>query len=154
MASSSFTSNLGLCNWAADDRPKRADFVSDNQIIDTALGGHIADAGIHLTQAEKEKALVPYISMVYAGNGEDNRAVITSFAPKFVMVFKRYSGFTSYENGITVIHAGAAAYGNGGTEGVSINSSGFTVRQQNTAVNGRRISLNENDCQYMAVLFK
>ena len=36
MASSSFTTHLGLCNWDASDRPKRADFVSDNNILDNA----------------------------------------------------------------------------------------------------------------------
>ena len=41
MASSQFTTNLGLCNWLESDRPKRADFVSDNGIIDSVLGGHL-----------------------------------------------------------------------------------------------------------------
>ena len=49
MASSNYTPNLHLSAWNASDRPKRADFVSDNTIIDTQLGGHIANSGIHVS---------------------------------------------------------------------------------------------------------
>lgn len=154
MASSSYTTNLGLCNWAAADSPKRADFVSDNQIIDAAVGGHIADATKHLTAAEKEKALQPYATMIYAGNGTDNRTLTGNFAPKLVMVFKRTAPLTEYANGVTIVNSGAAAYGHGGSAGVSINTTGFVVRQQSAAENGQRFSLNESGCQYFAVLFK
>ena len=37
MATSNYTPNLHLNAWEETDRPKRADFVSDNQIIDTQL---------------------------------------------------------------------------------------------------------------------
>jgi len=154
MASSSFTTNLGLCDWAATDRPKRADFVSDNHIIDSTLGGHIADTTAHLTAAEKTKALEPYVSMIYAGSGTDNRAVTTSFAPKLVLVYKKDAAPTMNENGVTVVNSGMAAYGQGGSGGVSLTSTGFSVRQQNTASDSMRFSLNENDCQYIAVAFR
>ena len=154
MASSNFTSNLGLCDWAASDRPKRADFVSDNHIIDTALGGHIADTTAHLTAAEKTKALEPYTTMIYAGSGTDNRAVTTDFAPKLVMVFKKNAPPVGIENGAAVVNSGCAAYGHGGSGGVSVSSAGFVVRQQSTAADGMRYSLNENGCQYFAVVFR
>lgn len=154
MASSSFTTNLGLCNWAATDSPKRADFVSDNQIIDRTVGGHIADESKHLTAAEKEKVLQPYTTMIYAGNGQDNRTLTSTFAPKLVMVYKRTAPLTEYTNGVTIVNSGAAAYGHGGSAGVSVSSTGFVVRQQDTAVDGQRFSLNENGCQYFAVLFR
>ena len=63
MASSSFTTHLGLCDWAASDRPKRADFVSDNTIIDTQLGGHIANGNIHLSADEKAKLDEPFVGL-------------------------------------------------------------------------------------------
>lgn len=154
MASSSFTSNLGLCNWAATDRPKRADFVSDNNIIDSAVGGHIANTTMHLTAAEKQRALQPYTTVVYAGTGEDNRTVTTSVSPRFVIVFKRNAAPVEYTGGVNIINSGTAAYGHGGTAGVSITSGGFTVRQQSAATNGQRICLNEEDCQYCAVVFQ
>ena len=154
MASSSFTTNLGLCDWAASDRPKRADFVSDNHIIDNALGGHIANTSAHLTAQEKTKALEPYVTMIYAGSGTDNRAVTTEFAPKLVMVYKKNAALTAIENGAAVINSGVAAYGHGGSGGVSVSSTGFVVRQQSTASGGARYSLNEIDCQYVAVAFR
>lgn len=154
MASSSFTTHLGLCNWAATDRPKRADFVSDNAIIDSTVGGHIADSTMHLTAAEKEKALQPYATVIYAGTGTDNRAVTTDFAPKLVMVYKKNAAPMMYSDGVNIVNSAAAAYGSGGTGGVSVTSTGFTVRQQSAAADGQRYSLNEDGCQYMAVVFR
>lgn len=154
MASSSYTTNLGLSNWSASDRPKRADFVSDNNIIDSVLGGHMADTTAHMTAAQKEAALQPYATMIYAGSGTDNRAVTTDFAPKFVMVFKKNAAPTENESGNTLVNSGAAAYGHGGSAGVSVSSTGFVVRQQSTASDGMRFSLNESGCQYFAVVFR
>ena len=153
MASSSFTTNLGLCDWAASDRPKRADFVSDNHIIDNTLGGHIANTTMHLTASEKEKALSPFTTIVYSGSGTDNRALTTDFAPKLVMVYKKNAAPVVYDSGTAIINSGTAAYSHGGSAGVSITSTGFVVRQQSTASDGMRFSLNESGCQYFAVVF-
>lgn len=154
MASSSFTTNLGLCDWAATDRPKRADFVSDNHIIDTALGGHIADTARHLTAAEKEKALSPFTCVIYAGNGTDNRALTTDFAPQMVMVYKKNAAPTAIDSGTAIVNSGTAVYGSGSSGGVSVSSTGFVVRQQSTASDGIRYNLNENGSQYMAIVFR
>lgn len=154
MASSSFTSNLGLCNWAATDRPKRADFVSDNNIIDSTVGGHIANTAMHLTAAEKQQALEPYTTMIYSGTDTDNRALVTDFPPKLVMVFKKNASPVLYSGGVNIVNCAVAGYGSGGSGGVSITSTGFTVRQQGTASDGIRYSLNEDGCQYFAVIFK
>lgn len=154
MASSSFTTHLGLCDWAASDRPKRADFVSDNHIIDSTVGGHIADTTKHLTAAEKEKALSPYTTMIYSGSGVDNRALTTDFAPKMVMVYKKNAAPTAIDSGTAVVNSGTAVYGSGGSGGVSISSTGFVVRQQSTASDGMRFNLNENGGQYLAIVFR
>lgn len=154
MASSSFTPHLGLCNWSQSDCPKRADFVSDNTIIDTALGGHIADTDIHLSAAEKAKALAPYDSVIYAGTGESTRTVSVAFRPSFVIVYKKNEPPVSCENGTAVVNSGWALYGSGGSAGVSIGSSGVTVRQEASASDGKRLSLNELDCQYTLIAFK
>ena len=154
MASSSFTSNLGLCDWAASDRPKRADFVSDNHIIDSTLGGHIADTTKHLTAAEKQSALHPCETLIFSGDGTDNRAIPTDFAPKLVIVIKKNAALISYENGTAIINAAVASYGHGGSDGVSVSSTGFVLRQQSAASNGQRLSLNEEGCQYFAAVFR
>ena len=44
------TTNLSLNSWLATDKPKREDFVNDNNIIDTVLGTHIADTSLHITE--------------------------------------------------------------------------------------------------------
>ena len=154
MASSSFTTNLGLCDWTASDRPKRADFVSDNQIIDSTLGGHIANTTMHLTASEKEKALSPYATVIYSGTGDDNRSLTTDFAPKLVMVYKKNAAPTEIGSDAVVVNSGTAVYGQGGSGGLSVSSTGFVVRQQSTASDGVRFSLNESGCQYFAVVFR
>lgn len=154
MASSSFTPNLGLCNWSADDKPKRADFVSDNGIIDTALGGHINNGSIHLTASEKEKALSPFAVVPYSGDGKSSRTIQAGFAPKLALVYLRNAPCVEYAGGATIINSAIAYYGMGGSSGLSLSSSGIVVSQQTTPVDGVRHNLNETDGQYVSVLFK
>lgn len=154
MASSRFTANLGLCNWTENDRPKRADFVSDNGIIDSALGGHIADSSVHMSSAEKAKALSPFESFIYSGTGESTRTIVTGFRPSFAVVFKKEAPPMQYSGGVNIVNSGYASYGDGATAGVSINSTGVVVRQDAAAADGVRISLNETGCQYALIAFK
>ena len=153
MASSNYTENLHLSAWTDSDRPKRADFVSDNTIIDTQLGGHIANSAIHLTAEEKQKLDTPYAFKLYSGSGESSRSVQLDFAPRFVVVFKRNAPSVAYENSVTVINSGYASYGNGATTGVSLSSGSVTVTET-AAVNGVRVSLNESGSQYTIVAFR
>lgn len=154
MASSSYTNYLGLSNWAPTDRPKREDFVSDNFIVDNVLGHHIDNMTMHMTASEKTRLQQPYITMIFSGSGTDNRAVTTDFAPKLVFVAKKNAAPTAYENGVTVVNSGMASYSHGGSGGVSVSSTGFVLRQQSTASDGMRFSLNEDGCQYLAVVFR
>ena len=154
MASSNFTTNLGLCNWAATDRPKRADFVADNGIIDSVLGGHVNNTAVHMSAAEKAQALAPFDIRIYSGNGDAARTISAGFRPNFAIVFKKDSPPVAYDNGVTVVNSAYSLYGSGSSAGLSIVSGGISVQQQATASNGTRISLNETDCQYVAVLFK
>ena len=154
MASSSFTPNLGLCNWAAGDKPKRADFVSDNGIIDTELGGHIANTTVHVTAAEKAKLQSPFTAVAYSGDGIASRAVNAGFQPKAAFVYMKGRPLSEYGGGIMIANGGMSYYGMGGSAGISINSSGITVLQENTATDGVRCNLNETDEQYVAILFK
>jgi hypothetical protein len=154
MASSNYTTNLGLCDWAATDRPKRADFVSDNGIIDSVLGGHVNNAAIHMSAAEKTKALEPFDIRVYSGDGTSTRTITAGFRPSFAVVFKRDNPPVVYDSGVNVVNSAYSIYGSGSSSGLSIVSNGISVRQQATASDGMRISLNETDCQYIAVLFK
>lgn len=153
MASSNYTPNLHLNAWDASDRPKRADFVSDNAIIDTKLGEHIANSGIHVSAAEKAQLNEPYVILMYSGNGESERTIELDFHPRFVFVYKRGVPFVTYSNSVNVINAASGSYGQGTSVGITIIGSGVLVCES-TASNGIRVSLNENLKQYTLIAFK
>ena len=154
MASSNFTSNLHLSAWTGSDRPKRADFVSDNNIIDTQLGGHIADSAIHVTSDEKARISQPYEVKIYSGSGESERTISLGFTPKFVIVFRRGVPPAAYSSGANVVYSGYACYGHGSTTGLVINSSGVVVTETSVNADGVRVSLNESGSQYTLIAFK
>ena len=155
MATSNYTPNLHLSAWADSDRPKRADFVSDNTIIDTQLGGHLADSTIHVTAAEKAKLSEAFTCSLYAGSGESQRTISLAFQPKMVFIFKRGVPFVTYSNGVNTVHAAAGCYGHGASVGISITSSGVLVSESAQAdANGIKVSLNENGSQYTIIAFK
>lgn len=154
MATSQYTPNLHLSAWTDSDRPKRADFVSDNNIIDTQLGGHVANNNIHLSADEKEKISEPYVSKMYSGSGESSRTISLGFLPKFVLIFKRGVPPVTYSNGVNTVNCACGFYGHGASVGISITSSGITVTESTTATNGIKMSLNESGSQYTIVAFK
>lgn len=153
MASSEYTPNLNLSAWTASDRPKRADFVSDNRIIDTALGGHIANSTAHMTADEKSRVSEPYVLRLYAGNGASSRSIDLGFQAKLVIVYKRTAAPVLFDGSITVVNSAVAASGYSNTAGLSLNSTGFSV-SQTAAVDGIKINLNENGSQYTVIAFK
>ena len=153
MASSNFTPNLHLSAWDASDRPKRADFVSDNTIIDTQLGGHIANSNIHLSTDEKERLNQPYVIMMYSGTGESQRTIPLDFHPGFIFIYKRGVPFVCYKNGVNVVNSACGSYGQGTSVGISLTSAGVLVCESE-ASDGIRVSLNENYSQYTMIVFK
>lgn len=154
MATSNYTTNLHLSAWTDSDKPKRADFVSDNAIIDAQLGGHIADSGIHVSSAEKAKLSEPFVSSVYAGSGESSRTISLGFTPSLVIVFKRNSPFVQYGGSVNTVYAACSAYSHGASAGISITTNGVTVTEQASAENGVRVSLNASGAQYTLIAFK
>lgn len=153
MATSNYTPNLHLNAWEASDRPKRADFVSDNTIIDTQLGGHLANSAIHVSAAEKEKLNEPFITMMYSGTGESQRTIPLDFHPKIVFIYRRNVPFVSYSNGVNVVNAACGVYGQGTSAGISITSSGVQINEAE-ASSGIKMNLNENYAQYTLIAFK
>lgn len=154
MASSSFTPNLGLCDWDADDCPKRADFVSDNQIVDSVLGGHLSNSAVHMSASEKSKALTPYEVISYQGDGNAAKTLNTTFAPKTVFVFKKYEPLSVTKNSVNFANSAMGYYGLGCSAGLSISTTGFTVNQDAQPTDGVRACLNEYEAQYVAIVFK
>lgn len=154
MATSEYTPNLQLSKWTENDRPKRADFVSDNNIIDTQLGGHLANSAIHVTAEEKEKISAPAVPVIYAGSGESTRTITLGFQPKLVLVYKRGVPPVTYSGGAIVVNAAVGYYGYGTEAGLTVNTSGVVVTQASEASNGVRMNLNESGAQYTVVAFK
>jgi len=154
MASSNYTTNLHLNAWAAGDRPKRADFVSDNNIIDNRLGGHILDDDIHLSAAQQDKLNTPFTVSIYSGNGSAERTIQLGFTPQLAIVFKRGVIPAGWFDNKNTANFAIATNGYGFSTGVSITTSGVIVRQIAQNADGICVSLNESGAQYTVIAFK
>lgn len=153
MASSNFTARLGLSNWSGDDSPKRADFVSDNNIIDEKLGTHLSNTSIHMTSAEKTKALNPSETLVYAGTGEESRTISGATSqPKFAVVYKKHVPMAELKDGVLTVNFAFGSYSGGSTPGLSVTSTGIIVKKE--TADGVTVDLNEEGAQYAAVIVK
>ena len=135
MASSYKTTHLGLNSWTGSDKPKRIDFVTDNEILDETIGDHLADTTLHLSAAERTRwnSFRPEIGS-YTGSGAVNQTIDLGYQPVFVLVFPVGDVF-AYYRGSTVnsndIHGGFAARA-GATKGIEITENGFLVRSAPT----------------------
>ncbi len=155
MASTEYTPNLGLCKWSGSDKPKRADFVSDNTIIDSTVGSHIANTTMHVTSSERAKFTNPYTIVSYVGDGESTKEISIANSPKLALVVQKYyPPVTVDNNGNTLVRSGLAYYGTGSTSGITISNNKVTVSQDTQAQDGRKNCLNEEYGQYMLILFR
>ncbi len=150
MASKNKTENLGLNLWDGTDRPQRGDFNSDNMIVDTALGEHLANANLHLTATEKERVKRPVQYYSYLGNGQAQASLSLSFTPSMVVVYCEGMPFAVYDSakGCTKVYGAVAVYGAGGTSGVTLEGSTVKSAQDTGAQNGFMNCLNESGKQY------
>jgi len=156
MASSKFTPNLGLNSWQAEDRPKRMDFVNDNDIIDSQLGTHIKNKDIHVTFADKERYLNPYKVMTYAGNGEESKSLSLDEEYSFAIVFQKHYPMVQYDdsgNAICRFAITGRTFGSS-VPGVVFSGNMLVVKQDSQAANGIKNNFNEDMGQYAVVLFR
>lgn len=154
MASSEKTANLGLNLWEPEDKPIRADFVADNQLIDQVVGTHTKNSNIHITASEKTKLNEPYQVKMFAGTGSASFTYTFDFSPKFVVVYKKNAPMFVYSGGASVINGALAASVYGATQGAQLNANKLTLTQQSASVNGVRCNLNEEDGQYVIVAYR
>ena len=152
MASSSKTANLGLNNWAASDRPKRSDFVNDNSIIDSRLGGHINNSDIHLSAADREKLDLSTQLYQYQGSGTASRSVTLPFEPSLAIVFKKGDAPVSYTSGYVLVNSAFAAQSGNVTGGVTLDGKELTITQNTAASGGVLYNLNKQYSQYLVFL--
>lgn len=153
MASTNKTPNLRLNNWLENDKPKRADFVADNTIIDSVLGAHINDDDIHLTLSEKNRVSSPYAVSLEYGTGATSLTYNPGFAPSMAIIFKTTTPVVGSRANYPSINF-AIATTKGSTGGAALSGSTFTVRQSTTTENGVFYNLNEEDAAYVIIYFK
>ena len=152
MNSSNKTTNLNLNKWTETDRPVRADFVADNNLIDNILGGHAINTSIHLTADEKARVSSPFQLKIVQGTDESSRSITFGFSPYLVICFAVSSAPTEVSSGTVIMNWGIAAKNYGASGGCSLSESTFTVSQGTQ--NGVRYNLNNSEYQYIIVAFK
>ena len=158
MPTSNKTTNLGLNNWLETDKPKRIDFIENNEILDTTIGTHLADTTLHMTDADRKLLSTPFVIGTLVGTGDATYEHTLSFEPKLVIVFLKsyppilYNSTSQY----TVCSSGIAFQGSSSaTFGMNLVGSALTLNQtQGTPSNGFFVNLNKFGGQYMYVAFK
>lgn len=150
------TANLQLNSWLGTDKPQRADFVSDNAIIDTVLGEHLADLTMHLSEADRTLLTAPFKVGVISGNGNTSKDHTLAFYPKLVFVFLRNSPLIEYDvtNSYTRCNSALVTSASGGTCGAELFLDTLTLSQSSAATNGRFFNLNKSGAQYVYIAFK
>ncbi len=155
MASTSYTKNLGLCAWRESDRPKRVDFVNDNQKIDTALGEHLNNSYIHVTTQDKNRIYSQYKIMTYAGTGEATKTLALDDEYTFAIVYQKFSPLeTTDEQGNTVLHFAIVTRVSGSNASITLGADSIVVTQDSVATDGVKNNFNEQYGQYVIILFR
>ena len=145
MAASKKSTVLGLCLWEGTDKPRRVDFVADNEAIESQLGGHIQNDNLHLNDTRRKRLDTPTEVRTYTGTGAASRTILFGFSPSAVIVFavdtKQYAGI---------------AAGGQNSLGVTLSTAQVTVRQTQTApTDGSGMaSLNESGVTYAVLAFR
>lgn len=156
MPTNNKTANLNLNNWLATDKPKREDFVSDNEILDTIISSHLNDTTLHLSNDDRSKLSSLYEFGIIAGNGSASRTYTFSFEPKFVFVYLKNKPLFKYDttNSCIVCNCGIAFSNGASSLGISLEGATVTLTQSSTATNGGSPNLNSYLGQYAYVAFK
>lgn len=151
MPSSSKTSWLQLNYWSAGDKPKMADFNSDNQRVDNAIQSHVQNTAQHLTGNQSSWLAQPFASGTYTGDGAASRSVTLGFPPALLLILPEGYGPLEIDTvqNTPLLRFALAADGKGST-GVTLTGTGFTVKQaQGTALAGfTKTCLNEKNIVY------
>ena len=139
MAASEKTAVLGLSLWAGTDKPRRLDFVEDNEALEMLVGAHLQNEDLHLNDERLARVDQPFETRTYTGTGAESRGLAFSFPPKAVIGFAAYRSNTGY--------AGFAANGRS-SAGLAVNGIQVTVKQDASA------ALNENGVTYVMLAFR
>lgn len=155
MAATSYTENLGLCAWQSSDRPKRIDFVNDNNIIDEKLGNHIVNSSIHVSADEKHRYENPYTVFTYSGDGAATKTFELDDSYKFAIVFQKFYPpveIDANNNVITRFAIVGRAFGSNAE--ITLKTQSIVVTQDSQPTDGVINNFNESQGQYVMLLFK
>ncbi|MCD7723321.1 MAG: hypothetical protein LUH82_05165 [Clostridiales bacterium] len=157
MSSINKTDYLGLNSWAGTDKPERADFNSDNDIIDAAFSQHFEDAEVHITADERETWNTPYYLGMYIGNGDTLRTITTNcpFQASAAVVFCTETGpvAVDFENETTYNYF-AVSTKSGGMDGVILSGADIIVTQNASGGEYGCASFNMSGNIYTYMLFR
>ncbi len=122
---------------------------------DLLCGKHIYDDEMHLSERDREYIDEPCVSSFFIGDGRSSNSISTEFEPRavFVACMDCPPVLIDFEDEMCRIFYGfAGEYG--GTSGIKINSSGFTVKNDSEADMGYESCLNMSGMSYFFVAFK
>lgn len=153
MASTNKTEKLGLNSWLETDKPRRADFVEDNAIIDDKLGNHLVDDTRHFTTEDREKLANMVYTESYGGDGKSSRSFTLPFEPSFVIVYNRYDTLSYYdpELGYNLLNAAVFAIKKSLDFAGSLDGAVLTVNQSTEPETGLFANLNRQFAQYVII---
>lgn len=133
----------------------RADFVADNETLDSLLAEHFGDTQAHLSA--EDRLLLGNAATVgtYNGNGAESRSITLPFAPTAVLVFQMDAPPIESHTGYYRVNF-AIVTEEGGTQGASLSGTTLTVQQaQGTpAADSMANSLNQAGGGYGYLLFR
>lgn len=165
MASSGKSEKLGLSLWEASDRPERLDFRQDNERLEQLIGGHLADAGLHLTPEQKNYLKKPYAAYVYNGTGSTLATRVGPCIAKAVLVMcsdsppivprsdGKYDVYWDFWANINHTLSGRHIWGLGGV-GMVEGTTSFQTGSKDCEKDSRFVlKLNERGKFYVAIFF-
>lgn len=157
MSSNSKTPILALNSWAGSDKPKRADFNYDNEVIDTVVGGHINDTEVHLTAEERTKLNSPFYISYYIGDGINSRTINLNFTPSLVIIFAHGTPLANYDKATDHMYAfGGFATSLYSTAGIYLEENKLIVTDSTGAptIDNFYPRMNTNGYRYQYIAFK
>lgn len=158
MPSTNKTTNLNLNQWIGTDKPKREDFVSDNNILDTVISNHINNNDVHVTEALlSQLSGTVSIGMTF-GTGEETQSIQMPFEPSMVIILAVSRPLVEYDRSQNYIKCNSgiafkSMYGS--SSGVSLSGDQLTVQQTlSSSSGGVYYNLNNANEMYIYAAFK
>ena len=157
MPSTNKTTNLNLNQWIGTDKPKREDFVSDNNILDTVISNHINNDDVHVTEDLSHLSSTMSLGMTF-GTGEETQSIQMPFEPSMVIILavsKPLVEYDTLEDCIKCNSGIALKSSYGSSSGVSLSGSQLTVQQTLSSPSGGvYYNLNNPAEMYIYAAFK